>query len=86
MTLAGCAGSLPRNPVPLGLESEATVVGMGGETIRFWGDQLPANSDAMVKEKWAQVRTSGRMLTKSGGRPIVNFLALSGGGADPTGR
>ena len=64
------------------MESDAAVVGMGGETIRFWGDQLPSNSDAMVREKWAQVRASGRKLPTSGGRPIVNFLALSGGGAD----
>ena len=83
VSLAACATSLSsRNPVPFGLESEATVVGMGGETIRFWGDQLPPNADAMVREKWTQVRTSGRKLPRSGGRPIVSFLALSGGGAD----
>ena len=39
VSLAACAGSLPRNPVPLGMESDAAVVGMGGETIRFWGDR-----------------------------------------------
>jgi predicted acylesterase/phospholipase RssA len=80
-SLAACA-SLPRNPVPFGLEDQATVVGMGPERIRFWGDQLPPNADAMVKEKWAQVRSSGRKLPRSGGRPVVNFLALSGGGSD----
>ena len=61
-SLAACAGSLPRNPVPLGMESDAAVVGMGGETIRFWGDLPPPNSDAMAKEKWAQVRASRRKL------------------------
>jgi len=81
VSLAACA-SLPRNPVPFGLEDQATVVGMGPEQIRFWGDQLPPNADAMVKEKWAQVRASRRQLPKSGGRPVVNFLAISGGGAD----
>ena len=55
-SLAACAGSLPRNPVPLGMESDAAVVGMGGETIRFWGDQLPSNSDAMVREVGAGPR------------------------------
>lgn len=82
MTLAGCAGSLPRNPVPFGMESDAAVVGMGGETIRFWGDVPPPNVDAMAKEKWAQVRASRRVLPKEGGRPVVSFLAISGGGAD----
>ena len=80
-SLAACA-SLPRNPVPAGLEDQATVVGMGPERIRYWGDALPTNSDAMVKEKWAQVRASGRKLTKINGRPVVNFLAISGGGSD----
>ena len=64
MSLAACACSLPRNPVPLGLESDAAVVGMGGETIRFWGDVPPSNVDAMAKEKWAQVRASRRVLPK----------------------
>jgi len=81
-SLAACAGSLPRNPVPLGMESDAAVVGMGGETIRFWGDVPPPNVDAMAKEKWAQVRASHRRLPREGGRPVVSFLAISGGGAD----
>ena len=80
-SLAACA-SLPRNPVPLGLERDATVVGMGGETVRFWGDVPPPNVDAMAREKWAQVRASHRQLPKENGRPVVSFLALSGGGAD----
>jgi len=55
---------------------------MGPERIRYWGDSLPPNSDAMVKEKWAQVRASRRKLQKVDGRPVVNFLAISGGGSD----
>jgi hypothetical protein len=65
-SLAACA-SLPRNPVPLGLESDATVVGMGGENIRFWGDVPPPNVDAMAKEKWAQVRASHRQMPRENG-------------------
>jgi hypothetical protein len=64
------------------LESDATVVGMGGENIRFWGDVPPPNVDAMAKEKWAQVRASHRQLPRENGRPVVSFLAISGGGAD----
>jgi hypothetical protein len=81
LSLAACA-SLPRNPVPLAMENEATVVGMGGENIRFWGDVPPPNVDAMAKEKWAQVRASHRQLPRENGRPVVSFLAISGGGAD----
>ena len=80
--LAGCASAIARNPVPASLESHAEVVGMGAAPIRFWGDELPPNADAMVKEKWAQVRANRPELLSKGRRPVVNFLALSGGGAD----
>ena len=80
--LAGCAAAIARNPVPASLEGDVEVVGMGPAPIRFWGDQLPPNSDALVKEKWAQVRASRPELLAGGRRPVVNFLALSGGGSD----
>ncbi|MET0301413.1 MAG: patatin-like phospholipase family protein [Methyloceanibacter sp.] len=80
--LAGCASAIARNPVPAALENQAEVVGMGASPIRFWGDQLPPNADAMVKEKWAQVRANRPEMLKTGRRPVVNFLALSGGGSD----
>lgn len=80
--LAGCAAAIARNPVPLALESDAEVVGMGPKPVRFWGDELPANSDGIVKEKWAQARlaTPGRFAR--GRRPVLNSLAISGGGSD----
>ncbi len=80
--LVGCASAIARNPVPASLESQAEVVGMGQAPIRFWGDELPPNADALVKEKWAQVRANRPELLREGRRPVVNFLALSGGGAD----
>ncbi len=82
LALAGCAAAIARNPVPASLESEASVVGMGPAPIRYWGDELPPNADAMVKEKWAQVRANRPELLAKGRRPVVNFLALSGGGSD----
>jgi len=82
VTLAGCAAAIARNPVPASLEGDVEVVGMGPTPIRFWGDQLPPNSDAIVKEKWAQVRANRPELLSKGRRPVVNFLALSGGGSD----
>jgi hypothetical protein len=82
LALASCGAMVSRNPVPLALETQAEVVGMGPTPVRFWGDQLPPNSDAMVKEKWAQTRANRPHLMAKGKRPIVNFLALSGGGSD----
>lgn len=82
MVLVGCAGAITRTAVPASFEGEAEVVGMGQAPIRFWGDQLPPNADAMVKEKWAQARAARPSLVAGGRRPVVNFLALSGGGDD----
>jgi patatin-like phospholipase len=82
LALAGCAAAIARNPVPPMLESDAQVVGMGSETIRFWGDQLPPNANALVKEKWAQTRAARPTLVSGGRRPVVHMLALSGGGSD----
>ena len=82
ITLAGCAAAIARNPVPASLEGDVEVVGMGPTPIRFWGDELPPNADAMVREKWAQVRANRPELLAKGRRPVVNFLALSGGGSD----
>ena len=73
---------MPRNAVPVTLESETTVVGAGPTPVRFWGDELPPNADQMVKEKWAQVRANRPEMLRGNKRPVVNFLALSGGGSD----
>ena len=80
IALAGCA-TMTREAVPAAYENEAVVAGMGPTQIRYWGDQLPPNADALIKEKWAQVRAS-RPQHMAKGRPVVNSLALSGGGSD----
>jgi predicted acylesterase/phospholipase RssA len=82
LPLAACAASIVRNPVPLGLENQAEVVGMGATPVRFWGDQLPPNIDAMVDEKWAQVRAARPEFLAKGRRPVITALAVSGGGSD----
>jgi hypothetical protein len=80
--LGACAAAIARNPVPATLENNAQVVGMGPTPIRFWGDQLPANTEAIVKEKWAQTRANRPELLAGGRRPVMTSLALSGGGSD----
>jgi len=81
VALASCAAAIARNPVPAAFEGEAQVVGMEAETIRYWGDELPHNTEAIVKEKWAQTRANRPELL-NGKRPVLTSLALSGGGSD----
>lgn len=82
MVLAGCASAGTRTPVPAALEENAQVVGMEAETIRFWGDELPPNSEALLRKRTAQLRQSRPELRSGGRRPVMTSLALSGGGSD----
>ncbi len=82
LSVGACGGGSLRTPVPAGLQSEAEVVDMGTAPVRFWGDELPPDAGALVKEKWAQARAARPDLVAGGRRPVVNFLALSGGGDD----
>jgi len=78
--VASCASSGSRVAVPDNLISEASVTGL--TQIRFWGDQSPPNLNEIIKEKFAQMKTSRPKMVKAGARPILNFLAISGGGSD----
>jgi predicted patatin/cPLA2 family phospholipase len=78
--LVACAGSAVRNPVPDTLLNQATATGMNG--VRFWGDETPSNINAIIKEKFAQMKASRPQLLKAGKKAQVHFLTVSGGGSD----
>jgi len=77
--LFGCA-SLPRDAVPPQFVDKATV--LDGAQVRYWGDRAPPNINALAAEKWAQVKATRPNLLKQGTRPLISFLAVSGGGSD----
>lgn len=79
ISLAGCATSPSHTPVPEEHLSIATV--LDSPSIRFWGDEEPdqhQKTNDIVK--WLQKRSE--KWEKNNTRPIINFLALSGGGED----
>jgi predicted acylesterase/phospholipase RssA len=78
--LASCGAVGARKAVPLALEDSAHVSGMEAETIRFWGDELPPNTAAFRAKRVAQLTRSRSDLRGGGRRPVMNSLALSGGG------
>ena len=82
MSLAACAGSLPRNPVPLGMESDAAVVGMGGETIRFWGDSLLPIPTPWPRRSGRRSAPLRRKLPTERRQANRQLPGISGGGAD----
>jgi hypothetical protein len=50
--------------------------------VRWWGDEVPLQLNAIAKEKYNQMKSGRPNLVRSGARPTFNFLAISGGGAD----
>jgi hypothetical protein len=79
-TAIGCA-RIERQPVPASLVSRATVPGLAH--VRFWGDEVPKDVYAFVQTHMPSVtRMASRTATQERGRPLVEYLALSGGADD----
>ena len=78
--VAACVGAPVRNALPDTLSSQAAAIGM--TDVRFWGDETPPNLNAIIKEKFAQMRATRPHLFRAGKRPLVSFLTVSGGGSD----
>lgn len=77
--LLGCATPVIHNPVPEEHISEAIVMEL--PLIRFWGDEEREQYQRQQSlTEWLQLRTM--QWDKDEIEPVINFLALSGGGED----
>ena len=76
---AGCAG-IERQPVPASLVSHAMVPGL--VNARFWGDEVPKDVVAFVQTHMPGVARMASRPALEMGRPLVEYLALSGGAED----
>jgi hypothetical protein len=80
LSLSACAAQVIRDPVPQSLVDDVGIPGMAH--ARFWGDEVPADMLGFMRE---HMPGSSRMASKAGpagGRPVVEYLALSGGAGD----
>jgi predicted patatin/cPLA2 family phospholipase len=78
--LVGCGSAPFHAPPPADLYEQATPTGYS--QIRFWADGTPDNIDSLIEERTALMKRRFAD-TIAAGQPIkLNFLALSGGGAD----
>ena len=79
--LGGCATMLVRNGIAdAGLATSARVADMPG--VRFWQDEVPRDVASEARRRFPNLP---RLAQNSGlvdGRPVVETLALSGGGSD----
>ena len=79
--LSGCAAMLVHNGIgDSRLAAKATVAGMPG--VRFWADEAPRDVVAEAHRRLPNLPRLAQNSTLIDGRPIVETLALSGGGGD----
>ena len=77
--VAGCA-SVERSPVPESLALHAAPQGLAH--ARFWGDEVPKEVVTFVQMHMPNVRRMATGTAQEMGRPVVEYLALSGGADD----
>lgn len=77
----GCGTTMERNGIAdARLADQAVVSKMPG--VRFWADEMPSNVLAEVRRRLPNMPQIARNAPRKGGRPLVETLALSGGGSD----
>lgn len=81
-TLAcGCAATMERNGITTAdLAERATISRM--PDVRFWGDEVPKDVAAEIRRRLPNMPQIAQNAALMKGRPLVETLALSGGGAD----
>jgi Patatin-like phospholipase len=78
--LAAACARIDREPVPEALVTQATV--LDRDHARFWGDEAPKDIVAFVATHMPNVKRMAASATLEKGRPVVEYLALSGGADD----
>ena len=80
LLLAGCAAQTARAPVPSALVAEASIPGLAH--ARFWGDEVPTNILGFAQAHMPNAKVMAAKVSKEPGRPLVEYLAISGGAGD----
>lgn len=77
---AGCATLDTRTPVPIDLVQDVRPLNLDG--VRAWGDEVPGDVHAEFRQRLPNMPRLAQSSRRINGRPVVNILALSGGGSD----
>jgi hypothetical protein len=77
VVLGSACARIERQPVPEPLVSKAMVPGLA--YARFWGDEVPKDVVAFVQTHMPGVKRMASRAGQEQGRPLVEYLALSGG-------
>jgi len=79
LLLSACASSIVRNPVPAAIANTVTVPGLAH--ARFWGDEVPKDIRAAMRQRMPNLGNLPAPREYVNGQGVVHYLALSGGGA-----
>jgi predicted acylesterase/phospholipase RssA len=80
--LPACGTVVPRQTPPDAFVAEKAIV-PGLETVRFWGDEIPTGPLVdELRKRLPHLPRSSSFTRTADGRPIIEYLALSGGGPD----
>lgn len=80
--VVGCGTILPRQTPPNAAVAARAVV-PGLEAARFWGDEVPTgNLVEELRKRLPNLPRATSYTTTPDGRPVIEYLALSGGGSD----
>jgi len=66
--------------VPAALVAEASIPGLAH--ARFWGDEVPGNILGFVQAHMPNAKVMASKVSQDRGRPLVEYLAISGGAGD----
>lgn len=78
--VSGCVSTIERNGITKPELAERAMANTSN--IRFWGDEVPKDVAAEIRRRIPNMPQVALEASKVKGRPIVETLALSGGGAD----
>ena len=81
LSVSACGTSIERNGISdTNLAQVAEPLKMSG--VRFWADEVPTDPIAEIKRRTPHLPPIAKNARTAKGRPVVETLALSGGGAD----
>jgi hypothetical protein len=79
--LTGCGSTIERNGISnAALAEKAEIAGLSG--ARYWADEVPADPIKEIRKRTPHMPVLGNNTARVKGRPLIETLALSGGGSD----
>ncbi len=80
VALSACATLIPRDTITPAAQATAVIPGLAH--VRFWGDENPPTPEEVIAQRMPSLKRPPQSRTLQDGRPLIHYLAISGGGSD----